>query len=123
MPKSLIYSATPVFLATTVVWIFGVSNHKFLANEIWLYVGIFLLPATAVCTCSWLIFVIRSGGESLDSFVCFQAVASGCYCYYLFTTDSESTEKVSPLNCAGEQLPWKLSATKSMIRKSEIKFA
>lgn len=56
MPKSLIYSATPVFLATTVVWIFGVSNHKFLANEIWLYVGIFLLPATAVCTCSWLIF-------------------------------------------------------------------
>lgn len=56
MPKSLIYSAVPVFLTTTIVWIFGVSNHTFLANEFWLYVGIYLIPAVLVCVCSWLIF-------------------------------------------------------------------
>ncbi len=56
MPKSLIYSAIPVFLTTTIVWILGVSNHTFLANELWLYVGIFMLPAMSVCVCSWLIF-------------------------------------------------------------------
>jgi hypothetical protein len=56
MPKSLIYSAVPVFLATTIAWIIGVSNHTFLAKEFWLYVGIFLIPGLLVCGCSWLIF-------------------------------------------------------------------
>lgn len=56
MPKSFIYPAIPVFLATTIVWIIGVSNHVFLASEFWLYVGIFLIPAMSVCGCSWLIF-------------------------------------------------------------------
>lgn len=56
MPKSLVYTAIPVFLITTVAWTIGVLNHRFLASEFWLYVGIFLLPALAVCACSWLIF-------------------------------------------------------------------
>jgi hypothetical protein len=56
MPKSLTFAAIPVFLATSLVWIAGVSNHTFLVNEIGLYVGIFLIPATLVCVCSWLIF-------------------------------------------------------------------
>ena len=55
MPKSLIYSAIPVFLTTSIVWVIGVSNHTFIANEIWLYVGI-LIPATSVYGCSCLVF-------------------------------------------------------------------
>ena len=56
LPKSAIYTAIPVYLTTTVVWIIGVSNHTFLASEFWLYVGIFLVPASLVCVSSWLIF-------------------------------------------------------------------
>lgn len=56
LTKSLIYTAVPVFLATAIVWIIGVSNHTFLANEFWLYVGIFFIPAMSVCGSSWLIF-------------------------------------------------------------------
>ena len=55
MSKSLKYSAAPVFVITSVVWIMGVSNHRFLASEFWIYVGMFLIPATAVCGCIWLI--------------------------------------------------------------------
>ncbi len=55
MPKSLIYTAIPVFLVTGIVWYIGVSNHTFLASEFWLYVGLFLVPASAVCGCAWLV--------------------------------------------------------------------
>jgi len=55
-PKSLIYSAIPIFLTTAIVWAIGVSSHTFLAREFWLYVGIFLVPALLVCGCLWLIF-------------------------------------------------------------------
>ena len=60
MPKSLLYSAVPVFLLTGAVWVYGVSRHTFLASEIGLYVGIFLIPGAAVCTSIWLIFQKRT---------------------------------------------------------------
>ena len=56
MPKGPIYTAILVFLTTAVVWIVGVSSHTFLVREFWLYAGFFLIPATLVCGCSWLIF-------------------------------------------------------------------
>lgn len=59
MPKSLIYSAVPVMLTTSIVWLIGVSTHTFLMSEFWLYVGIFFVPAMLVCGSSWLIFLDR----------------------------------------------------------------
>jgi len=56
VPKSLIYSSILVFALTGIAWVSGVSNHTFLASEFWLYVGIFLVPASAVCACTWLVF-------------------------------------------------------------------
>ncbi len=56
MPKSLTYTAMPVFLVTSAAWVIGLSTQRLLMSEVWLYVGIFLLPALAVCACSWLIF-------------------------------------------------------------------
>ena len=56
MPKSLSYTAIPIFGITTVVWVIGVSNHTFLASEFWIYVGMFLVPAGAICASAWLIF-------------------------------------------------------------------
>ena len=55
VPKSVTYSAIPVFLITSVVWIIGVSNHTFLMREFWLYVGIFTIPAAFVVGSFWLI--------------------------------------------------------------------
>lgn len=55
-PRGLIFFASFVFLTTTLVWIYGVSNHRFLMSEFWLYVGIYLIPALLVCGCVWLIF-------------------------------------------------------------------
>ena len=65
MPRSLIYSALPVLLLTSIAWIIGVSRHTFLASEFWIYVGIFLIPGAAVCTCCWLIFQKRAWGRIL----------------------------------------------------------
>ena len=59
IPKSVLIAAVPVFAVTSVVWIIGVTNHTFLAREIWLYIGIFLLPALLVCGCVWMIFQER----------------------------------------------------------------
>lgn len=59
MPRSLVYSALPVFVITSAVWIYGVSHHTFLANEIGLYIGLFLIPGAAVCACIWLLFCKR----------------------------------------------------------------
>jgi len=56
MPKSIPYTAIPVFLVTSFVWAVAVSRHTFLAREFWLYVGMFLLPALLVCVSSWLVF-------------------------------------------------------------------
>ena len=63
VPKSLIFSVLPVFLATSIVWIYGVSRHTFLASEIGIYVGMFLVPGAAVCTSIWLIFQKRTWGR------------------------------------------------------------
>lgn len=60
MPKSILFSAVPVFLITSMVWIYGVSRHTFLAQEIGIYFGIFLIPGAAICTCIWLIFHRRT---------------------------------------------------------------
>lgn len=60
LPRSLLYAAPPVFIVTGIVWIYGVSRHTFLASEIGLYVGIFLIPGAAVCTSIWLIFQKRT---------------------------------------------------------------
>lgn len=60
LPRSLILSALPVFLVTSIVWIYGVSRHTFLAQEIGIYIGIFLIPGAAICTCIWLIFQKRT---------------------------------------------------------------
>ena len=56
MPRSLVLSVLPVFAITSAVWIYAVSHHTFLANEIGIYIGIFLIPGAAVCTCTWLLF-------------------------------------------------------------------
>ena len=60
LPRSLLYSALPVFVLTSIVWIYGVSRHTFLASEIGIYVGIFLVPGAAVCTSIWLVFQERT---------------------------------------------------------------
>jgi hypothetical protein len=56
VPKGLKYSSITVFLITSVVWIIGVTHHTFLAQEFWLYVGIFTIPAALVCGSFWLMF-------------------------------------------------------------------
>lgn len=56
MPRSIALSALPVFAITSAVWIYGVTHHRFLANEIGIYVGIFLIPGAAICTSIWLLF-------------------------------------------------------------------
>ncbi|MBT8114030.1 MAG: hypothetical protein KJP04_01525 [Arenicella sp.] len=56
MPKSIIYPAIPVFLVTSVVWIYGVSNHLFLAKEIPQYIAIFVVPGAFICCACWLMF-------------------------------------------------------------------
>jgi len=56
VPRSLSYSAIPVFLITGVVWGIAVSKHTFYAREFWLYVGIFTIPAAFVCGSCWMIF-------------------------------------------------------------------
>ena len=60
LPKSLVFSVPAVFLVTGIVWIYGVSRHTFLASEIGIYVGMFLIPGAAVCTSFWLIFQKRT---------------------------------------------------------------
>lgn len=65
LPRSLVYSAPPVFLLTSIAWILGLSRHTFLASEIGIYIGIFLIPGAAVCTCFWLIFQRRFWGRIL----------------------------------------------------------
>ena len=59
VPRSVTITAIVVFIVTSVAWVVGVSNHMFLANEFWLYVGIFLLPALLVVGSSWMIFQER----------------------------------------------------------------
>jgi hypothetical protein len=55
VPGSLLYSAIPVLVITSIVWIIGVSNHRFLWREFWLYVGIFTIPAAFVIGSFWLV--------------------------------------------------------------------
>lgn len=58
-PKKAGYVAAVVYLVTAVVWTIGVTNHRFLWSEFWIYVGIFLLPGGLVCLSAWLIFMER----------------------------------------------------------------
>lgn len=60
LPRSIIISALPVFLITSIVWIYGVSRHTFLVQEIGIYIGIFLIPGAAVCASVWLIVQQRT---------------------------------------------------------------
>ena len=75
MPRSLIFSALPVFIATSAVWIYGVSRHTFLASEIGIYIGIFLIPGAAVCTSIWLIFQNRTWGRVVGLLLLFPSLA------------------------------------------------
>ena len=43
------YSAIVIFTINIVVWIYGLSKYRFLADEIWLYLGIFLVPGFVIC--------------------------------------------------------------------------
>ena len=63
LPKSLIISAVPVFLITSAAWIYGVSRHTFLAQELGIYIGIFIVPGAAVCASIWLILQRRTWGR------------------------------------------------------------
>jgi len=65
VPKSLVFSALPVFIITSIAWIYGVSRHTFLVREIPQYIGIFLVPGATVCVCSWLLFQKRTWGRVL----------------------------------------------------------
>ena len=67
MPRSLVYSALPVFIITTGVWVYGVTHHTFLAREIGIYIGLFLIPGAIVCTCCWLVFQQRTWGRILGA--------------------------------------------------------
>ena len=40
MPKTIAYTAIPVFLVTSVMWIVAVNQHTFLAREFWLLVSV-----------------------------------------------------------------------------------
>ena len=55
VPRSLVYTVVTVFSITSAVWIYGVTHHRFLASEIGIYIGIFLIPGAAVCTSIWLL--------------------------------------------------------------------
>lgn len=59
MPKSVIYTAVPVFLVTAVVWIAGLWDYTFYPRDFWFYVVIFLLPGGLVVLSAWLIFIDR----------------------------------------------------------------
>ncbi|MCW8889042.1 MAG: hypothetical protein OQL20_00095 [Sedimenticola sp.] len=56
MPNSLTFSLVPVFAITSITWAIGVSNHRFLLNEIGIYLLLFFLPALVVCGSVWMIF-------------------------------------------------------------------
>lgn len=43
-----------VYTLTIVSWAYGLSHHRFLWQEFWLYVGLFFIPSGAVCFCAWL---------------------------------------------------------------------
>lgn len=55
LPRSTVLTAAFVFLTTSLVWFYSVTNHNFLMSEIWFYLIIFFVPALLVCGCSWLI--------------------------------------------------------------------
>lgn len=55
VPRSVLITAIVVLLVTSIAWIVGVSSHRFLWREFWLYVGIFLLPALMVIGSAWMI--------------------------------------------------------------------
>ena len=59
MPKSALYVAVPVFLITSIVWFVALGRHTFLAREIWLYLGLFAVPAGLVCGSAWMILQRR----------------------------------------------------------------
>jgi hypothetical protein len=49
-----------VFMITATVWAIGISRHRFLPSEFWLYLAIFLVPAALVCGSVWLILIRRT---------------------------------------------------------------
>jgi hypothetical protein len=59
MPRSALYVAVPVVLISSVVWIVALGRHTFLAREIWLYIGLFTVPAGLVCVSAWMILQRR----------------------------------------------------------------
>ena len=65
MPRSVVYTAVPVYLLTAAAWAIGISNHRFLWSEFWLYALIFLVPAGLVCVSSWLLFMQRTWARVL----------------------------------------------------------
>ena len=55
MSKPLKYSAVLILVITSAVWIYGLTNHRFLLNEFWLYVLIFSVPAGLMCFSLWVL--------------------------------------------------------------------
>ncbi|GEM_PF-2945225 len=45
---------TLVYAATALTWIYGITHHRFLMREFWLYAGIFFIPGALVCLSTWL---------------------------------------------------------------------
>lgn len=54
MSPTIKYSAVIIFAINTGVWIYGLSKHRFLFNEIWLYLAIFLVPGLVILGSMWL---------------------------------------------------------------------
>ena len=54
MTKAIKRTALVVFTISTGVWVYALTQHTFLMREVWLYVGIFLVPGLAICLSLWL---------------------------------------------------------------------
>ncbi|HKJ17063.1 MAG TPA: hypothetical protein VJ984_06935 [Xanthomonadales bacterium] len=53
-------TAIVVFVVSAIVWVYALTQHTFLLDEIWLYVGFFLIPIAAICAALWF-FRLRNG--------------------------------------------------------------
>lgn len=57
---AIVHAAIAVFVITVIVWAVGISKHRFLISEFWLYVIIFIAPAGLLCVSLWLILMQRT---------------------------------------------------------------
>ncbi len=55
MSRLTVFAAVTILAVTGAIWLYGVSHHRFVPGEFWLYALIFLLPAGLVYTSLWIL--------------------------------------------------------------------